>query len=79
MSTNVEMRVTLPHALNDLLQLAGAIGSMRTGGQHRSLGFGCEGVARVPPEKGPGQAAQLPAAPVGPCGPPDFASMGPRQ
>ena len=27
---SVEMRVTLPHALNDLLQLAGAIGSMRT-------------------------------------------------
>ena len=27
MSVSVEMRVTLPHALNDLLQLAGAIGS----------------------------------------------------
>ena len=27
---SVEIRVALPHALNDLLQLAGAIGSMRT-------------------------------------------------
>ena len=35
MSTNVEMRVTLPHALNDLLQLAGAIGSV------------CNGVSRI--------------------------------